>query len=147
MILWAYQQRHLIAYSLFALLTIVGIARVESTQDDLANYARENRALIRTLEAQGREIKRQTQALADSRRQARANFRRSDFSLCREIEQLKLQNREDAQQSYDRLDETLAILNLERTAEVEAVARRNLAEDLERNAPRPGGCGELPSSR
>lgn len=75
----------------------------------------------------------------------RARYKRSDVLLCREIEALKRQNREDAQETFDNLGRTLRILRLDRTPEIEEVALENLTADLLRNTARAGGCGDLPS--
>lgn len=84
-----------------------------------------------------------TQANED-RAENRARYKRSDVLLCRGVEQLKSFNRDNAQKVYD-----FRIMALRRlkslTPELEATALDNLNADLQRNQPRGGGCGELPS--
>jgi hypothetical protein len=55
---------------------------------------------------------------------------------CTEIEQLKKQNRDAAIQDYNRLDETLELLNIPRTVRVEARARSDRDDVLRVNAPK-----------
>lgn len=55
---------------------------------------------------------------------------------CRAIEALKASEREEALDSYRNLDRTLRILGLERTPEIEAVARENRDATLRRFAAR-----------
>lgn len=100
--------------------------------------ATENRELIIQLEIQAKQ-------LVEQRDETRRLFRRADLQLCRQSEKLKTQNRIDAQRSFNNLDQTLAVLQLERTPEIERLAKENLERDLRRNMPREGGCQSLPS--
>lgn len=56
---------------------------------------------------------------------------------CRAIEALKAAEREEALKTYRDLDRTLRLLRLERSKEIEEVARENRDEKLARFAPRP----------
>lgn len=106
--------------------------------EEAENRSEANRRLIVQLEGQAQRIDEQ-------RNETRRLFRRADLQLCRQAEKLKLQNRVDAQRSYDRRGETLAILGIESTPEIQKFARENLERDLSRNAPLEGGCKSLPS--
>lgn len=55
---------------------------------------------------------------------------------CNQIERLKADVRQEAIQAYENLDRTLHLLMLERTAEIEAVAREQRDTKLERFAAR-----------
>lgn len=55
---------------------------------------------------------------------------------CETIEELKAAEREEAIERYRDLGRTLRLLKLERTPEIEAVARENRDETLERFAPK-----------
>lgn len=62
------------------------------------------------------------------------------YDICTGLEKVKSDNRDAARMSYNNLDRTLRILGLERTQEVERIARENLEASLRRNAPIEGGC-------
>lgn len=71
-------------------------------------------------------------------------FKRADVRLCRTQELLKAQNRAEARRSFRRLDETLALLQLEKSPTIIAAARAEKERKLKLNAPHKGGCGKLP---
>ena len=96
----------------------------------------ENRDLIHRLNDQQQQI-------AEQRAESRANFARADIQICRAVEDLKAQKRAEARESYANLDRTLEALELERTPNIEALARENLNADLRRN--RKAMCADLPS--
>lgn len=59
----------------------------------------------------------------------------ADRNACLRIEKLKMQNRIDAQRSFDQLGRTLGLLRIEQTPEIVQAAAQELARDLRRNAP------------
>lgn len=80
----------------------------------------------------------------EDRAENRARFKRSDVLLCREIEQLKTFNRDDAQKLFRFRIQAIRSLGI-LTPEVETAALDNLYTDLLRNEARENGCGDLPS--
>lgn len=105
----------------------------------LWNYASDSRELIAKVDRQAKQI-------VAARDETRARFAMSDLSICREVEKLKKKRRDDALDSYRNLDRTLRLLGLQRTREIEQVARENRDTTLSRFAPREGGCRALPST-
>lgn len=97
---------------------------------EVRHLAAENRGRIHESEQLRRDLVR--------------GLRIADYRLCVGQELLKDQNRADAIRSFNELDLTLRILKLERTPEIVEVATERRDRVLKRNAPRPGGCGQLP---
>lgn len=62
---------------------------------------------------------------------------------CQEIERLKAELRRQAVRSYENLDNTLRLLGIRRSAEVEETARANRDYVLGRFKQREGGCRSL----
>lgn len=62
-------------------------------------------------------------------------LRRADLRACLRIEELKAQNRAEAQQNFDQLDRNLRLLGIPKTDEIVKVALEQLQRDLTRNAP------------
>jgi hypothetical protein len=62
-------------------------------------------------------------SLEDQRRERVKALNFINTVQCQEIEDLKMQFREDAIEDYNRLDETLRLLKLKRTPELEARAK------------------------
>lgn len=112
---------------------LIGIYLVDKEAEE---RTAENRTLIARLEKAERE---QAEA-ADARR---ADFTRADVLVCRAVEKLKAGERARAQESYRRLDETLALLGIRRTPAIEERALQDLDRSLRRY--RSTNCGELPS--
>jgi hypothetical protein len=79
---------------------------------------------------------------AEIRAELVRGLKRADVIACRRAENLKAQNRRKARENYASLDRSLRLLNIERTPELERLAKNNLNRDLRLNAQKP--CGSLP---
>ena len=74
---------------------------------------------------------------SSKRNELRAQVR---VAFCEEIELLKKGFRDEAIEDYNSLGRTLRLLGIERTAEIEELARQNRDETLGQYAPTKGGC-------
>lgn len=68
---------------------------------------------------------KQDQAQERDRKERRVHVNTALTSNCADIELIKQHLRADAVDEYNRLDETLRLLKLKRTAEIERIAKRN----------------------
>lgn len=71
-------------------------------------------------------------------------FRRSNQSLCVEIEKLKQGFRIQAFENYNNLPKTAKLLNLELTPELRQAALESRNKQLNKYKAKPGGCPLVP---
>lgn len=118
----------------FILLVVVavGVAQWNDYRIDQA----ERRISLNSAKADDLEATNERQDVI--RRELLQGLLRADTKACIRIEELKTQNRIEAQRSYDNLQRNLRLLGVALTDELRQLAADELQRDLTRNAP--GEC-------
>lgn len=127
--------------------SVIGIGLVWHQSKANHRAAVQNKRLIRQLNEQTVRLDKIVTEQLAARAESRRRFQQSDLFVCREVEKLKKAQRDQALESFSKLDQTLKLLGVRQTPAIVEVARENRDRQLMRFAARKGGCSTLPSQK